>query len=259
MKCFCCKPYEKTYFMKFVFSNLIGCSLQSFGQSAKGFEIKGQISNAEGKKIYVAPTSQATAIDSAVIQNAIFTLKGKIKEPDYFALLVEGRPAYTWFVLSNKQLKFKGNADSMRQAIITGSKEISDAQKLRAIIKPYFASQSSSFDSTLAAYKRGDSANGRKYEDLNVAITQRINDSIAYFITKHPYSYISLAELNELRKSYGAERAKKLFSALSPYLQNHSVGKQVKYEIFEAEQLMALNKKAITFEQKNTANTLVRL
>jgi thiol-disulfide isomerase/thioredoxin len=46
---------------------------------------------------------------------------------------------------------------------------------------------------------------------------------------------------------------------LSPILKNHSVGKQLKYQIFEAEQLTALNKKAIIFQQADTANNIVRL
>lgn len=248
-----------TDFMKVIIFILIGWSLQSFGQDVKGFEIKGQINNAEGKKIYLAPNAHAIAIDSAFIKNGTFTLKGKIKEPDYFALIVEDRPAYTWFILSNAKLKFKGDADSMRQANITGSKEISDAKKLRTVIRPFIDSQSASFDSAFAAYNSGDSVKGKKYEAINVAITQKINDSIAQFIRKHLASYISLSQLNELRKNFNAERTKKLFLALSPALQNHSVGKQLKYEIFEVEQLTALNKKAITFEQKDTANKIVRL
>lgn len=245
--------------MKSIFAILLCSSLSSFGQKAEGFEIKGQISGADGKKIYLAPTSHAVAIDSTVIKDGIFTLKGKLKEPDYFALIIEGKPAYTWFILSNARLKFKGNADSMRQANIAGSKELADAEALRKTIKPFFASQSASFDSSFAAFNRGDSATGLKYEEMNVAITNRMNDSIAHFIVKHPNSYVSLAKLNELWKSYGSKRAKKLFSALSPTLQNHNIGKQLKYEIFESEQLTALNNKAITFEQKDSSNRLVRL
>ncbi|QEC68976.1 AhpC/TSA family protein [Panacibacter ginsenosidivorans] len=234
-------------------------SLHTYGQNSTGFEIAGEIENADGKKIYVAPTAQANAIDSAIVKSGKFTLKGKVKETDYYSLLVEGQPAYFPFILSNDKLKFKGNADSLRQASISGSKELKSAQKLRAIIKPFFASQSASFDSVFAAYNRGDSATGKKFEKLNVAITKRINDSIARFIKAHPSSYISLAQLNELQKSYGIQRAKKLFMSLSPILKNHSVGKQLKYQIFEAEQLTALNKKAITFQQADTANNIVRL
>ncbi|MBS3922005.1 MAG: AhpC/TSA family protein [Nitrosarchaeum sp.] len=233
--------------------------MNSYGQNSKGFEISGEIKNAEGKKIYVAPTAQANAIDSTVIKSGKFTLKGKVKETDYYALLVEGQSAFFPFILSNDKLKFKGNADSLRQATISGSKEIIAAQKLRAIIKPFFASQSASVDSVYAAYDRGDSAKGIEFEYLNVAITKRINDSIASFIKKHPASYISLAQLNELQKSYGTQRAKSLYLFLSPTLKNHSVGRQLKYQLFEAEQLTALNKKAITFQQADTANKIVSL
>src|SRR5579875_1852857 len=245
--------------MKLIFAILLCTSLSSFGQNSKGFKINGQISGADGKKIYLAPTAHAVAIDSTVIKDGTFTLMGKVKEPDYFALIVEGKPAYTWFILSNAKLKFKGNADFMRQANIAGSKELTDAEALRKTIKPFFASQSASFDSSFAALNRRDTITALKYEDMNVAITKRMNDAIAHFIIKHPSSYVSLAKLNELWKNYGSKRAKKLFSALSPTLRNHNIGRQLKYEIFESEQLTALNKKAITFEQKDSSNRLVRL
>lgn len=248
-----------THTSKIVFTFLLICPLTSVGQNSIGFEINGQISNAEGKKIYLAPTAQAVAIDSAVIRDRTFKLRGKIKEPDYYALQVEGQSAYTWFILSNSKLKFKGNADSMRQANITGSKELRDAQTLRNTIKPYFASQSDAFDSAFAAYNRDDSSTGQKFEALNVSITKTINDSIARFIKRYPNSYISLAYLYELHKTYGVNRAKSLFLSLSPALHNHSVGKQLKYEIFEAVQLNALNKKAIAFQQMDTANNVISL
>lgn len=254
-----CKPYYIIQYTISLYLMLLTNSINSLGQSKTGFEIKGQITNAEGKTIFIAPTAQAIAIDSAIIRNGTFTLKGNIKEPAYFALLLEGQQAYTWFILSKAKLVFTGNGDSMRQASITGSKELKDAQKLRVIIKPYFASQSASFDSAFAAYNRGDTATGIKFEELNVAITKSINDSIANFIKEHPNSYISLAQLNELYKIYGVEKSKKLFIELSPSLQKQSVGKQLKYEIFEAGQLTALNKKAIAFEQADTANKAIRL
>lgn len=245
--------------MRLIFLFVVVCSLESYGQDNTGFVIKGQITHAEGKKIFIAPTAQASAIDSAVIRNGEFILKGKVKETDYFALLVEGQTAYLPFILSNARLKFTGNADSLRKAHIEGSKEIRDAQKLRDIIKPFFVSQSMSFDSAFAAYNRGDSIKGKAYEQQNVTITKRINDSIADFIMTHPSSYISLAQLNELHKSFGIVRSQKLYQSLSPSLKKHSVGKQLKYEIFEAYELTALNNKAIMFQQKDTAGRVVRL
>ena len=133
------------------------------------------------------------------------------------------------------------------------------AQKLKSIIKPYFTAQSASFDSAFAAYNRGESAIGKNYELLNVAITKKINDSIAGFIEGHPYSFISLAELNELHKYYGSKQSKVLYQSLSNSLKNHSIGKQLKYEIYEAGQLNALNKRAISFQQKDTLNHLINI
>ena len=241
-----------------VFVFLLFC-LPALAQTSKGFEITGEIKNAEGKKVFLAPTAQAVAIDSAIVRGGKFYLKGKVKETDYYALLIEGQTAFLPFILSNDKLKFKGHADSMRLAQISGSRELIAAHNLRNIIKPFFPAQAASFDSAFAAYNRGDSALGQKYENLNVQVTDRINDSIAKFIRTNPSTFISLAQLNELQKAYGVERTKKLFKSLSPVLKNHSIGKQLKYQIFEVEQLTALNKKAISFLQTDTANRLVSL
>jgi peroxiredoxin len=245
--------------MKFVLPLFILFSLPCLGQNSNSFSINGKIINAEGRKVYLAPNAETTAIDSAVIINQSFSLKGRINEPGYFALMVEGKPGFTWFILTNDKLKFKGDADSLRKAIVTGSKELSEARELRSIIQPFFASQSASFDSTFAAYNRGDSLSGMKYENLNLRISKRINDSIARFIHNHPASFVSLSQLNELHKAFGTGKSKKLFSSLSPRLQNHSIGRQLKYEIFQAEELTALNKKAISFQQSDTANVPVHL
>ena len=111
-----------THFSRIIlFSLLIHPSL-SFGQKASGFEINGEIANADGKKIFLAPTAQAMAMDSAIIRDGVFRLHGRVKETDYYALQVEGQTAYAWFILSNEKLKFTGDADSMRQSIIIGSK-----------------------------------------------------------------------------------------------------------------------------------------
>ena len=248
-----------THRQKFAILVSLIFSVHAFGQASRGFEITGEIQNAEGKKIFVAPRAEAVAIDSAIVKNGKFRLSGKVKETDYYALLIEGQRAYLPFILSNDKLTFKGDADSIRLAHISGSKELHAAQKLRNIIKPFFASQSASFDSAFAAYNRGDSVAGKRFEDLNVRISNRINDSIARFIQTNPSAYTSLARLNELQKSFGTERTKKLFMLLSPILKNHTVGKQLKYQIFEAEQLTSLNRKAINFQQTDTANKLVRL
>jgi hypothetical protein len=108
-------------------------SLPALGQNKNGFEIKGHINNAEGKKIFVAPTAQAIAIDSAIVRSSQFVLKGKISETDNYALLIEGQDTYLPFILSNDKIWFEGDANSLRQAMLSGSKELEDAKKLKPL------------------------------------------------------------------------------------------------------------------------------
>jgi peroxiredoxin len=238
---------------------LLICPFLSTAQERSRFLIRGTIENAEGKKVYIAPSADAIAIDSATVKQGFFLLEGFVKEPDFYAILIEGKPGYTLFILSNAILEYKGHSDSLRKAKISGSKELSDERKLKERLRPHYAIQSSSFDSTFAAYDRRDSIAGLQFENLNVSITKRINDSVARFIQQHPASYISLAELNRIYKHIDNTKARKLFYSLSKKMQNHSVGKQLKYEIEEISALTALNKKAVEFSQKDTAGKLVKL
>lgn len=51
--------------------------MHAVGQTSNDFEITGEVNNAEGKEIYVAPTAEAVAIDSSIVKNGKFTLKEK--------------------------------------------------------------------------------------------------------------------------------------------------------------------------------------
>lgn len=225
---------------------------------AKGFQLVGRIRDAEGLQIYLA-THQGIRIDSTLVVNSSFRFSGAVTEPDRYILGVAGKPAVTVFILSNDLVHFDGHADSMRQALIEGSREISDARALRSIIQPFFAAQGASFDSAFAAYNRGDSATGRVFEQQNLAVSARIHDSIASFIVSRPSSFISLSQLNDLHKIFGRGRSQKLYNLLSPALQRHSMARQLRYEIFEAVNLVAVHRPAIPFEQPDQSGKTVRL
>jgi thiol-disulfide isomerase/thioredoxin len=246
--------------MKYTVAPLLLFLLSSCACLAQsGFTIRGKLQGAEGRKVYIAPATGASALDSAMVQNGEFTLNGKVSETGMYALMVEGKSGYSRFILSNASVLFNGHADSLRTARVTGSRELADAQRLRALVSPFLAQQSRSFDSAFAAYNRGDSAKGRSWGKKSIAVTASINEAIARFIISHPNSFVSLAQLNDLHTYFGPIRARQLFSALAPFLQRHSLGQQLRYAIFEAAHLTALNGRAIQFSQGDTAGRQVSL
>ena len=240
-------------------------SLNSFGQNPNAYRINGTLTSAEGQKIYLIKRGQmkfdyekTIFIDSAIIKNNTFLFKGKVEEPDYYSILF--KEDWKPFVLDNSILTFTGNANEyFYKSKIYGSKEVSWAGELQNTINPFIPPQNDAADSSMAADGRGDILLAKKYADSNQYYAKRIDEKNEIFIGNHPNAFTSLYILNEGYKRFGIKKSKKLFSNLSKNLRNHSLGVELKYKIFEAEQMTAINKKAISFSQKDTSGIEISL
>jgi thiol-disulfide isomerase/thioredoxin len=114
-------------------------------------------------------------------------------------------------------------------------------------------------DSSMAADNRGDSLLAKKFADSNQLFAKKMYEKDRLFITTHPKAFISLYILNDGYKNFGFKNSKKLFNNFSNSLKNHSLGRQVKYKIFEGEQMTLLNSKAIIFSQTDTSGIEIPL
>ncbi len=197
-------------------------------------------------------------IDSSIIKNDKFFFSGKLKEPDYYSILYKND--WQFFILDNSVLTFIANANEpFYKSTISGSKEIQWDKEIRNINNDVGDLMNASADSSMAAGSRGDTLLENKYADDNQAYAKKIGESRKSFIKTHPKAFLSLSFLNEEYRSFGFKTSKSLFNNLSISLKNHSIGKVLKYNIFEGEQIAAINTKAITFTQADTSGKMISL
>ena len=197
-------------------------------------------------------------IDSAIVKNNTFQFKGKVKEPDYYSILF--KEDWKPFVLNNSILTFTVNANEyLSKSKIYGSKEISWADELQNCVAPFNPPMNDAADSSMAADGRGETLLAKKYADSNQYYAKRIDKTNEIFIVNHPKSFTSLYLLNEGYERFGIMKSKQLFNNLSINLKNYRYGKELKYKIFEAQQMTAINKKATYFSQTDTAGIEISL
>jgi hypothetical protein len=114
-------------------------TIVSNGQQSNGFEILGKITNANGKQIYLTKRgyllsnlSKVVPLDSCLVTNGSFQFRGQVNEQNYYSLFVKGCKGWKPFILDNTKLEFIGNADSIYDAKVIGSREnvLSDSLNL---------------------------------------------------------------------------------------------------------------------------------
>ncbi|WP_266364419.1 redoxin family protein [Tellurirhabdus rosea] len=201
--------------------------------------ITGQVTHAEGKKVFLTSKRSAfarqgrqQAIDSTVVQNGAFTLKGAIPEPHYYAILVEDKPYFKAFPLDSVPLRIRANADSLAQALVTGSPNATHERVLAYILREYDAKLNASYRRAQEARKNGDTLAHWRASLENRGLAWQINEETADFIRTYPESLVSLFNLAALIDKLPRPEVLELWKALAPHWQQHSVGKALREELF---------------------------
>ena len=94
---------KRTLLTLFVSSTIL-CS----GQKNNGFEITGELLNAEGTKIYLtqrgkglSSSTKVIMFDSCIVKNNHFSFKGHVPEPNYYSILSKNGRGWQCFILDN--------------------------------------------------------------------------------------------------------------------------------------------------------------
>lgn len=241
----------------------------SFSQNEASFyEINGVIAGLGNRKVILGnkPNAYTHAFkikyfDSCYSKNDSFYFRGSIDEPNWVSIEVEGIPGSRSFILENSIVSFKGELidNKFGKVVVKGSSEQDFLNNFNRRLYPLRRNQELLWEEYDLAMKNSDSSNMKKWRDSANFYWTLIIDTTLDFIRYHPENFASLYGLDNYLSLINADSAKNAFLSLSPGLQNHSTGKDLKYKLFELANKIKVNNQVPNFILKDTSGKSIPL
>lgn len=239
----------------------------------KPFAVNGDVKALKtGDKVYLVYQTEGKSItDSTTVANGVFAFKGTLASPAQGSLFLNknpyvNRPAEGEKLDALSLYVEPGNiklaaADSLKNAIITGSTVNTDAAKLKALTKPV-NDQLMAIDAEYRGYTAEQKQNKEVVGALRAKFekaSEGMTPLLLQFANSNPKSFISLTSISQLASDPDqAAAAEKAFGALSPELKATYTGKKIA-QIFDAGRKTAVGAMAMDFTQADTAGKPVKL
>jgi len=238
------------------------------------FVIKGKAGQSvEGKTIYYQYRGEgANLLDSAVITNGGFEIKGSIIGPGSLNIVLDHNGAglraprpndglFTYFEKGTTTITF---TDSISKAEVVGGKIIEEHKAYKKFFeKPDSerAAINAEWGAALAAGKSQEEMMElrEKLMARDQVIGEERNKLVREYIQKNPASYLSLVEVNSaIQNEADPAEVEALLKSLSPELQNSALGKSVASQI-DASRATAIGAIAADFTQNDVNDKPVKL
>jgi peroxiredoxin len=143
-------------------------------------------------------------IDSAVVKNDVFTMKGgPVEFPEMVTLLAKGLRKGMSFYLENSDITITGHLDSLYNAKVTGSKSQDEYNSLIDLITPLREAYSNLSQEYRTAQKDGNEEKVKTLENKFDSIQEEITKVEKDFIKNNPSSFVAPTILRSL--SYDME------------------------------------------------------
>lgn len=250
------------YCLLFVLGVLISGS--AFAQT--GFSIKGHVENAEGLKVYLTQRGGALSsgtetllLDSVLVANGQFLLKGHVGEPQYYSIIIENKRGWKPFLLENKQYEITGDADAIWQAEIDGSEEILIRKKYVDLVNPLIKEMNAAVDSLQMMLQQGDTTKVGFYAEKNKYYSQEAKLTARDIILKYPDAYTSLFLFPELESVLNTQERQQIYEKFSNRIKQHSFAKKLHCELYELNDLITVGKEVIPFSLQDQVGDTVDL
>jgi len=187
------------------------------------YEIKGKLLNAEGKSIYLERIShtEMKMIDSAVVKNGLFTLKGPIESLGFYRLRMKANTPQGevfWFLSLDKKDKIEATLDEknpMNFSFVGGEKQ----KEFQDVVKNFNAHQS---EITLLYQQYNGflekDPNSKEAQEVGAQINIK-NDNFNKYLTE-----VIQTSKNLMTKYY-------LYSVMLQQFQNQAVPEQLTQDI----------------------------
>ena len=102
------------------------------------FVVTGNITDGDSTIVILQKrvSGETVIIDSAIVENGSFTIKGAVSYPEQVQLIARGKRAGTTFYLENSKITITAHIDSLNKADIVGSKTQDEVKALTESMKP---------------------------------------------------------------------------------------------------------------------------
>lgn len=252
--------------MKKIFT-IAGCILPFAIAAQQPFSVNGFVKHfPEGEKVFLNYTSAGTTLlDSAMIKNGKFTFNGTLKEPArasvYRKASVKGnRPDAFSLYLDATSIKISTD-DSLKNAVVSGSKLNDDNQNLTAATKEIYGRLSaiSSEYGKFSTEQKNDEAFMEAFYERYNKVKEELVPVYLDFAKKNPGSYVSLTAVSMAasdEEKYDA--AEKVFLELSEKNRKTTAGQRLAAQ-FDAARKTRIGMTAMDFTQNDVNDKPVKL
>ena len=230
--------------MKKIAFTLLSVVLLSTACSQQGeYTVTGTIEGLEGRIMLLTLNEEGdfVPVDSAEVTDGTFTFTGSVPGAQMARMTIDGRPGPSFF-LENAEITIEGKADSLREAVISGSstqdimnginkKMTAIGKEMQPIIADYRAAQQANDSETMKkALERYNELSEKRLSLVKEEAKENSANAVGpYFVYRQLRYDLTVPEMQEWARGFtGAARKTVYYSLLQETistLENVAVGK----------------------------------
>lgn len=189
-------------------------------------------------------TKMPLALDTVKVENGKFEIKGKVTEPAFHTLILQGANGPIPFILETGEIKIAIDKDSIHKSKISGTynndEYVKFNEELTKTQKALVDFQKNNTQKMQAAQQAQDTAtiNGlmKQYMKIQTEVQADSKKKYLAYAEGHPKSYISALIIQGMLgdPSTDVKKAEALYNSLDESLKNTAPGKEIKTKLGQA-------------------------
>lgn len=248
--------------MRKILSVMGAVALLASCNQEKGYEIQGELTGIpDGTTVYLEKINQDSkqlqAVDSTIVKNNTFVLKGKEEFPDYSFIAFKDVEGKVPFILENGKIQLKYYADNIEESAATGTKNNDEFatfnKKRNEFTKKLVAFRAANQEAYEKAQAEKNEAEMEKIFNAYNELAEESNNYVDNYLEENPQSIVTLVTMNEYtqRGYLGKEEVIETYNNLSDELKESMIAKSMKnYADQMADPKVKIGDKAPNFSAK---------
>jgi hypothetical protein len=236
---------KKIFFVLTASIAIISCSKVKDGE----YLITGTATGVENGKTIILQgqdpvTKMTVALDTVKVENGKFEIKGKVAEPAFHALLVQGVNQPFPFILETGEITVAIDKDSIHKTKVSGTynndEYVKFTEDLNKTQKGLIDFQKKNTQKMQAAQQAQDTAviNGlmKQYMEIQTEVQANSKKKYLAYAETHPKSFISALIIQSMVADPSADikKTETLYNALDESVKNTAPGKEIKTKLGQA-------------------------